>query len=186
MSVVYSSSWLDQVLLQLQTTSGASLRVLPNTGGTWVNTTAVLARHQALTMTQNKPVVPTPYKTGDRSTLIGAPGRRSGSFSVTLPIVPNGVAGTAPDIDPIFQAAFGGAGTVVSSTSVTYKCVDQGFLPLAILRYNMSGGSSPTNFMAGGAVVQRLTINMGGEYLTVTATSRRNDLKHTKLVRSFG
>ena len=165
----YSGSWLDRVIVQTQT---GGLRAFNNTSGTWTSTGAKIPRHYGLTMTQNNPVVPTPYKTGTRSTLVGVRGRRSGTFSFSFPLIPNGAAGVVPDCDPLLAATFGQAGTVVASTSVTYNFLDNGFIPFGIFRYNKSGGSSPTNFYGGGCVVQRYTINLGGEYLTATVEGK--------------
>jgi hypothetical protein len=163
---VYSGSWLDRVVVQTQAASAP--RTFNNASGTWTNTGSAIPRHINLTLTQNKPVVPTPYKTGTRSTLVGLAGRRSGTFSFTGPLVPSGTAGTAPDCDPLLQGVFGSAATIVAATSATYTFTDSGFIPFGFFRYNKSGGSSPTNFYALGCTAQRYTINLGGEYLTHT------------------
>lgn len=167
---VYSGSWLDRVLIQVQAASAP--RTITNSSGTWTSTGTTNPRHMSLVLTQNKPVVPTPYKTGTRSTLVGLAGRRSGTFSYNGPLIPSGAAGTVPDSDPLFQSIFGTTATIVPSTSVTYSFLDNGFIPLAFFRYNKSGGSSPTNFYALGSVIQRYTINLGGEYLTHTAEGK--------------
>jgi hypothetical protein len=108
-----------------------------------------------------------PYKTGTRSTMIGVTARTSGPFSYSGPLIPAGVAGTAPDLDPFFQGAFG-----QPAASGVYTFLDSGFIPVAMFRYNTSGGVNPTNWYAGGGIVQRLTINLSGEFLTITAEGK--------------
>src|SRR5215471_7953195 len=156
MAAVYSSSPLDRVFAQVQASSAP--RTLPNTSGTWNSAGAKLCRHTNLSLTANRPVAEMPYKTGTRSTMIGVTARTSGSFSYSGPLIPAGVAGTAPDLDPFFQGAFGQA-----PASGVYTFLDSGFIPVAMFRYNKSGGVNPTNWYAGGGIVQRLTINLGGE-----------------------
>lgn len=167
---VYSASALDAVYVQAQAAN--SPRTIPNSSGTWTATGSILARHETLQFTQNRPVVNRPDKTGTKSYLVGITGRSSGSFTATFPLIPNGAAGTAPDLDPILQCVFGQAATVVAATSVTYNFLDSGFIPISFFRYNKSGGSSPTNFYAGGCVVQRLTLHLGGDYLMMTAEGK--------------
>lgn len=65
-------------------------------------------------------------KLGHRTFLgVVAGGRRRGSWSMDGHLVPNGAAGTAPDMDPFFEAAMGGAqrnyagGTTHASTPST-------------------------------------------------------------------
>jgi hypothetical protein len=162
---VYSASRLDKVFVQAQAAS--TLRTIPNAAGVWTNTGAKLTRHSAFSATQNRPVAEPTYKTGTRSNLVGIVGRTSASWSWSGPLIPNGVAATPPDLDAILQSAFGAA-----PSGATYTFNDTGVIPISFFRYNKSGGSSPTHFYVGGAIVQRLTINFGGEHLMMTAEGR--------------
>ena len=168
MPAVYSASRLDRVFVQAQAAS--TPRTIPNAGGTWTNTGAILARHQSLTLTQNNQVVEVPYKTGTRSTVAGIAGRKSGAVSLTVPLIPSGVAGTLPDLDMIFKSAFGQAAT--GTVTKIYNFNETGVLPFALFRFNRSGGSSPTHQLAGGCIPQRLTFNLGGEVAMMTVDAK--------------
>jgi hypothetical protein len=165
---VYSASSLDEVFVQAMT----SLLVAPNTTGVWSSTGSILARHTTCNFTQNNPVAPTQYKTGNRSNPISIAGRKSGAFSFSAPLIPNGAAGVAPDLAPILNAIFGAPGTVVATTSVTYNFLDSGFLPFLLARFNLSGGTTPTHQFAGGCIPQRCSITMGGDYLMLSVDGK--------------
>ena len=167
---VYSASALDAVYVQAQAAN--TPRTIPNAAGTWTSAGSILARHESLQLTSNRAVADRPDKTGTKSRLVGITARTSGSFTYTGPLVPNGAAGTAPDLDPILQSLFGQPATIVAATSATYNFLDSGFIPISFFRYNKSGGSSPTNFYAGGCLVQRLTLHLGGDYLMMTVEGK--------------
>lgn len=165
MPTVYSASRLDRVFVQAQV--AGTPRTITNSAGTWTNTGAKLTRHQSFSLTTNRPATDAPYKTGTRSNLVGIAGRTSGSFSWSGPLIPNGVTLTAPDTDAFFQSAFGAA-----SASGVYTFNDTGLIPLSFFQFNRSGGSSPTNYYAGGGIVQRLTIQFGGEHLMMSVEGK--------------
>lgn len=86
------------------------------------NTAATLAGSNAcrfvMAKFNNKVGLVTPKdKTGTRTAPIGTAGRAHGEWEVELTVRPNGTPGVAPDCDPIFQSAFGGASTVIGSTT---------------------------------------------------------------------
>lgn len=97
-------------------------------------------------------------KTGVRSEPLGVGGRRSATWSVDMSLAPNGTPGVAPDCDPILQAIFGQAPTIVSSTSVTYNLSD------AIKSFSLPSYRTPSTMMqriAAGCVVTDATFNFG-------------------------
>lgn len=65
--------------------------------------------------------IPSNDKTGTISEAVGAAGPRGGRWSLEWEARPNGTAAVVPDCDPIFQATWGQAATVVPSTSVEYS-----------------------------------------------------------------
>jgi hypothetical protein len=159
---VFSSSRDLTLYAQLQ--PGGS-RVIPNTTGVWTSTTAAKLRFNTLAIAQANPVNTPTYKTGKRSPLLGVRGRQGGSFTLNKPFIPSGAAGTAPDDDPILQAVFGVAPTIVASTSVTYNLNDA-LNYLALFLYNKTpGASSPTNSFATGCVPQTVKFTGGGNFL---------------------
>lgn len=151
---VYSASALDAVYLLAQTAN--TPRTIANLTG------AKFTRHQSCQFTQNRPVPPAPFKTGTRSQLIGIAGRTSAGFSWSGPLIPNGVAATAPDTGVLLQSAMGAV------TGATYSFSDTVYLPFLLARFNKSGGSSPTHQIAGGCIAQRLTITGGGDHLMMS------------------
>jgi len=78
-------------------------------------------RHTKCTLVADQAYIPSSDKTGSISATRGKPGARGGRWSLEWEARPNGAAGTKADCDPILEAAFGAAGTVVASTSVTYN-----------------------------------------------------------------
>jgi len=160
---VYSSGIYDRIFVQLQTAFGA----FNNSSGTWTNTGSIWLRSSRVTLTQTSPILDTPYHTGSGSQIVGTIGRRSGcSFEVEFPLIPSGAAGTAPDADPVFQAAFQAAPTIVPSTSVTYT-LGTAVKPLSIFWYDLSGGSSPIHRYALTCIVKNLSITFNGEFTMV-------------------
>ncbi len=168
---VYSASALSRVFAQLQASN--TPRTITNSSGTWTNTGSILTRHASCSFTRQRGVSPRPDKTGTRSSLVGIPGRTGGAFSWSGPLIPSGAAGTAPDLGEIFlKSAFGQAGTVVASTSVTYSFADTGIFPFALFMFNRSGGSSPTHEVAFGCVPQRIVLTFGGEYVMMSVDGK--------------
>lgn len=109
----YALSRLEHLYLQVETTFGQ----VPNSGGTASVAGANACRHVKATMDNRAALIERPDKTGVRSAPVGVLGRKSGAWSVDMSIAPNGVAGTAPDCDPLYQSVFGQAGTAVSGTA---------------------------------------------------------------------
>ena len=81
-------------------------------------------RHVLCTLGTVNSLIQSRAKTGSRSQLAGVAGRRGASFSLEVPLIGSGTAGTAPDIDPILEAIFGAVGTDTPATSVAYAFAD--------------------------------------------------------------
>ena len=160
MPAVLSSSRNLTLYAQVQTDA----RTIPNTTGVWTSTGAQRVRFNTFNIAEVNPVNTPQYKTGKRSPLIGVRGRQSATFTLNKPFIPSGAAGTVPDDDPILQSIFGQAGTVVASTSVTYSLADT-LKYLSFMRYNKSGGTSPTNAYLMGAIPQQVKFTGGGNFL---------------------
>lgn len=154
----YSSNRLQTAYAQLQ--GVGNLRAINQSAGTWNNANTKKLRYTTFRATPENPVVDVNYKTGNSSQPIGIRGRSRATWSLELPIIPSGTAGTAPDQDPLFQHIFGQAATVVASTSVTYNLADA-VNPLAIFTYDKSGLSPATHqYVVGGcAQTARFTLN---------------------------
>jgi hypothetical protein len=118
-------------------------------------------------------VLEPPYKTGTQDSIAGIRGPQSGSFTFEAPLIPNGTAGTVPDLDPILQSFFGQAAAIVASTSATYSFVNpMAYLPFALFRFNKNGSANATHQYAGGCIPTRLVLNFGGPYSTMTADGK--------------
>lgn len=140
-------------------------RVIPNSTGTWSNTTAVKLRYDSFGLTPANAINTPTYKTGKRSPLLGVRGRQGVSWTLTKDLIPPGAAGTAPDDDPILQAIMGVANTTVASTSVTYNLGETMYY-LFLSRYNKTpGASSPTNAYVLGGVPTSVKFTGGGNFL---------------------
>jgi hypothetical protein len=112
-----SQSILERIYVQTESTFG----VAPNSSGTATLAGGDYMRHTKATLLPKQEIIPSSDKTGSISATVGANGARSGTWSLDFEARPSGAAGTAPDCDPLLQAAFGAAPTVVSSTSVQYN-----------------------------------------------------------------
>ena len=159
---------LRRVFTQIQS---GGFRAINNSSGTWTNTGAKLLRagENAFRITPNMPINPVPVLTGTRSMAPGVRGRRNASWSMqSVPVIPSGTAGTAPDMDHIFQNIFGQSGTVVASTSVTYSFLDTGFVPLTILDF-LNGQSSNTQKLIWGAFVSQFVLEFNQNFMTCSA-----------------
>jgi len=99
--------------------------------------------------------------------VVGIRGRKNATFSIRgVPIIPSGVAGTIPDLDILFQCAFGQAATVVASTSVTYSLLGTGYLPFSLLGWP-HGVTSLTAQALWGCIITRIVFNFNGLFLTM-------------------
>lgn len=159
---VPSSNRQQTVWAQLQ--PGGS-RVVPNSGGTWTNTTAVKLRYDTLGITPENQLMTPTYKTGTRSPLLGVRGRQGASWTLSKDLIPSGALGWVPDDDPILQAVFGAPATAVASTSVTYNLGETIYF-LFFSRYNKTPGmTNPTNAYLLGSVPQSCKFTGGGNFL---------------------
>jgi hypothetical protein len=114
MSKIFSRQ--EMFFLQKESSYG----VIPNTSGT--ATVAGADAALAIQIKFNRSVTDLfrKDKTGSRTRSSGTGGRRNASWSAQASLVTGGVAGTVPDLDPIFVSGFGGVATVTSGTvSVT-------------------------------------------------------------------
>jgi hypothetical protein len=151
-----------------QTQSGGLLAI-NNTTGVWTSAGAQMIRADAGSFTANReaPYSRIPYLTGTRSEQPGVRGRKSASWSIRgLALIPSGVAGTVPDMDPILQNIFGQASAIVASTSATYTFSDTGYLPFTLLVFP-HGSSTLTARVLWGCIVQRATINFDEAFITI-------------------
>ena len=99
-----------------------------------------------------------PDKNSSLSQTLGIGGVKSGTWSARMALPGSAGAGTAPDIGPILQAAFGKAPVVVPSTSVTYQLDD--FSPsLSIWSYWKPADA--TQYVAIGSVVAQMSLDVG-------------------------
>lgn len=112
-----AQSILERVFVQLQTSFDTAL----HSAGTATVAGGDYMRHTKCSLIHTQAEIPSTDKTGSISATRGAAGARGGTWSLEWEARPSGAAGTAPDCDPILAAAFGVAGTVVASTSVTYN-----------------------------------------------------------------
>lgn len=104
-------------------------------------------------------------KTGTRTVPQGVGGRRHATWSIEIELRANGAAGVKPDMDPLLQAAFGQAGVVVSSTSVTYSLSDS--IP-SFTAYSYRTPSAVAQQVAIGCVLQRATFRLGENIASAT------------------
>jgi hypothetical protein len=159
------SSRRQTLWAQVQT----AFSTFPNAAGTWTNTGAIKQRYDEFNPQAANPVNSPTYYTGKSSPLIGTRGRQGGNWTLGMPLIPSGTAGTAPDADPILQAVFGGTPTIVASTSVTYNLVDT-VAPLGLLWYNgNTNESNPTHYYILGACPTQATFILNQNFLSFRA-----------------
>ena len=163
--MAFSSSPLRRMYLQPQTALGTVVTA----SGTWDPTTAKVVPHTKCDLQRNIQMIAADYKTGTGSMLAGVAGRASGSFSISAPMMPSGVAGTKPNIDALMQNIFGVAATLVAVTSVTYNLADGGSIPFSTVVFDRSGASMTQQFGIG-CTASNFTLNIGGDsYLAIDA-----------------
>jgi len=163
MPTIFDTPFITRVFTQKQTTFAA----INNSGGTWSSTGAKYQR-----VSENgfrvTPVIPKnvpDWLTGTRSMQPGILGRKSATFEFSnMNLIPSGAAGTAPDCDHLLYSAFGQAGTVVSSTSVTYSLTDDTPSALSLFMFR-HGQSGLTNQIIWGAVVQEVEFVLNQDFL---------------------
>lgn len=163
---IFSSSPLYRLYLQSQP---GGLNVIPNTSGVWNSATAKLFPFTKIELKAMVDAIQADYKTGNGSMLSYINGRSHSQFSLEAPLMPSGAAGTVPNGDPLLTNIFGGAPTVVASTSVTYNLADGASVPMVAALFNEAGGSITQQF-GYGLVTSNFTLNVGGDgYLAITA-----------------
>lgn len=145
----------------------ATFGLVPNASGVWTATTAIKQRFDEFTMQSGNPVNSPTYFIGHSSPLIGTRGRQSASWSLSMPLIPSGAAGTAPDADPILQAIMGVAPTIVATTSVTYPLSDAQ-VPLGLFWYNKnSNETAPTNYFINSGCPTSATIILNQNFVSM-------------------
>lgn len=136
----------------------SSFGTIPNAGGTASVGNANAFRGISLLTNADQALIERPDKNSSLSATVGIGGRKSGNWSTSASLAGNGAAGTAPDIGPFLQAAFGKAPTVVAATSVTYGLDD---LSPSLAIYNFRKPAGASQQCAFGSVVQRLRVLLG-------------------------
>jgi hypothetical protein len=109
----FALSRLEHLYPQVETTYGQA----PNTGGTATVANANACRFIKFSADTQAALIERPDKTGTRSLMAGVLGRKAASWAAEMSIAPNGVAGTAPDMDAFMQLTFGQAGSALSGTA---------------------------------------------------------------------
>lgn len=89
-------------------------------------------------------------------------GRRSCEWSISVPLRGSGTAGTVSDMDPLLKAMFGTAGTVVTSTSVTYN-ISENNIGVTAWVFRDPSGSNIWNEALVGGLVSGFEISGGGD-----------------------
>lgn len=160
--MAYNSPFYGRAFCQIK----PNLRTILNNSGTWNNATAQAIRimQGSLQMAPTEPLTKAQWIHGTRSQLQAIKGRKGGTVSMDIPVVPSGTPGTAPDMDPILQAIFGGAPTIVAGTSVTYNIFDQTNILLDLFEF---AHNTPTtgNRYALGFIPQRISVTFNGNIL---------------------
>lgn len=97
----------------------ASFGIIPNSGGAATVGNANCARHISVELMCDETDIVREDKTGDRTQTASGIGRYLASWRANASLVSNGVAGVAPDWDPLFQCVFLTAPTLTASGSAT-------------------------------------------------------------------
>lgn len=139
----------------------SAFRTVPNSSGAWTTTGVKWLRASRMVLTPNIGYQDAPYKSTTRSGLTGYTTRRGGTWSLPgLPIILSGVAGTAPDMDGLFQGVFGQASTGGISNNV-YAFSDTGQVPFILADYYKTA-STETQRLAWGCCVEEITFRFNG------------------------
>jgi hypothetical protein len=164
----FSGAPLYRVYAQLQSALGTVVA----TANVWNSATAKLIPHHKATLRRIVDLIAADYKTGSGSSLAGTQGRKSGSFSLEIPLMPSGAAGTVPNADPVLVNVFNLAAVVSAGVSATYGFADGTGNPLTLALFNEAGGSSTQQFGYGG-VAQNFSINLGGSGAVILTVDGR-------------
>jgi hypothetical protein len=153
---VFSSGPLTRFYFQTQ----ATFNVVPNSTGTWTNTGAKLCPQTKADISRIVELIASDFMTGTGSMLQGIPGRARATGSFSNVLAPSGVAGTAPNLDPLLTNIFG-VSTNVAATSQTYTFSDGVCTGLIAAIFDESNSGSTHRFLYGGAMGSA-TLNYGG------------------------
>lgn len=170
MPTLYTSPYGERVFAQIQ----PDLLTVSNAGGTWNASGAQYIRvtEDSLHISPDEPKIDPRIKHGTTSSLRRITGRKSASWSLNAPICPNGAQAVAPDVDPLLQGVFGGAGGVITGTSFGnawgYAIHDQSVAPLTIFGFQTSSATGNRYVM--GAVPTRMSIDFNGNVLGMNLT----------------
>lgn len=161
------SPYARRVYAQIQ--SGGLLSV-PNSSGSWNSSGANYIRvtEDSFRFTPNEPKVATNILHGSASSLARISGRKSGSWEMNCPIVPNGTQAVAPDIDPILQSVFGGPGALATGTAFgnawQYTISNLTSVPLFLAGF-LHATAATGNIYSIGSIPQSLSIDFNGNIL---------------------
>jgi hypothetical protein len=151
----YGQSRLERIYAAVETTHGVAVAAASGNA----------LRHISVNLKPDTSLIVRPDKTGRRSQVAGAPGRKTGSFTCSHTLVPGSAAGNPPDAKAFFESLMGNAGTVVASTSVTYSPSPTDALKsLTLWRYRTP--SSLIQQVGGGCFVSQARFELGGDVPT--------------------
>ena len=159
----YTFSRNERLYLQKESTFGT----IPNTTGTATLAGSNACRHVKAMLKPDVAILKRPDKTGTRSTSVGVPGRKTGTWSAEMSLVANGTAGVVPDCDPILYALFGQAASISSGVSCTYSLTD------AVTSFDMWLFRQPSTVMQRvglGCVVTEATFQLGPDIATLSTS----------------
>lgn len=151
----------NQALYVQKETTAATI---PNAAGTATVGNANACRLIAFRTDQQQALIDRPDKLPTLDFTVGIGGRKSGGWNASMSLVTSGAAGTKPDMDPFLEAAFGKAGVVVASTSVTYD-PDDVSPTLSIWNFRKPAGAKQQ--VAFGAAVTQMILRLGQDVATV-------------------
>lgn len=161
--MAFSNSRAGRLYLEVPATFGA----FNNTSGASSIAGSNCAKHVKCVLTPATGLIRPQSKTGTRTMPAGVAGKRGGAFSLTFEFIPNGSGGVVPDIDPVLQAIFGQASTIVASTSVTYALSDN------VQSFNLYYFRTPSTvkqMAALGCVVEKFEMNLGQDVADLTVS----------------
>lgn len=135
---------------------------VPNTTGSATVASGDGLQYIACTLEANSNLIQSRVRTGSLGRAPGRRGRRSGSFSLEVPLQGSGTAGTVPDSAQILQALFGSAGSVSAGVSVTYALSSTN-VGLTIWTFRDPAGANAPNLCGVGALVNEFEVSGGEE-----------------------
>lgn len=169
----------ERVFLQNQ----SAFDVVPNSGGTATVANGDAVKFASFNLNNDRDSIDPRNKDGSRSQQQGVPGRRRGAWNFDADLEPSGTPGTAPDIDPILQAAFGAAPTIVAGSFAISGCADNGSGAIRVTSaahgatgrvavfISGVGGTTEANGAWLGEVVDATNIDLIGSEFTNTYTT---------------